>query len=167
MTMSRNAGGRTAQLKEIQSKLRELLGMVDAALSAEGSEGTPSERIRARSPAAPTHAQTYPPGYDYRDDPEGLFEALTRLQAKVEEINDNDDLDLDELRRELCIRAAEARCLQTQCALGSPEANLAINVIRLMTKIVSEEQPGFVYGLAQGHSTDWGQKILDLENESG
>jgi hypothetical protein len=68
----------------------------------------------------------------------------------------------DQLRGELQLRAAEARLLQTQCTDRDPEWNGLVTVIRTLTRITTDERPGFVYGLAANHMTDWGKKIEEI-----
>lgn len=166
MTRTKTPVPAATVLTGLRRDLEAMIRRVDAAL-----DGTdPEPEVRSPRPARRTPLpvdQTYPSGYDYRDDPEGLRQALSDLYARVVDVEDNLDLYDDDLslHREMCLRAAEARMFQIQAAENSREWETAVGIIRSLTRLVSEEKPGFVYGLAANHNTDWGKKILDILSE--
>ena len=146
-------------LVDIRRDLVALLQRVDQALGEPG-EGSPRSPRRVQVPVS----QTYPPGFDHRGDPEGLRMALVALYDRVvlvDRLVDNFDTD-DLLRHEVCLRAAQARLLQTQTEEGSREWETAVGIIRTLTRVVADTKPGFVYGLASTHNTNWGMKIQEI-----
>ena len=148
-----------AILLSLRRDLEAILQRVDAALY--GVDQNVPRPVRRHQIPVP---QTYPKEYDFRSDPKGLRLALVALVARVAliEANQSKFLAGNDLYNELCLRAAEARIYQLQSLDDTSEWETAIGVIRSLTRIVSEQLPGFVYGLASTHNTDWGQKILDI-----
>lgn len=140
------------------------LQRVDDALS-----GQVTTARQGRRPPLP-FPQTYLPQYDFRRatvDPAVMAKfriALGELQTRVSQIDGHtyQFIDDGQLCNELCLRAAEARLYQVQAEEGSSEWETALAVVRTLTRIVAEETPGFVYGLALGHNTDWGMKISEV-----
>lgn len=107
--------------------------------------------------------QTYPEGYDFRGDPEGLHTRAQMLLTRVSKLSDAAaDLDPRDLYQEVRLRAAEARLLQTQVVDGTTTWETLVQVVKALTRVVSYERPGYVYGLASSHNTDWGKVIQDV-----
>ena len=105
-------------------------------------------------------AQTYPPKHDFRQDPEGLRQAVTELQDRVMHLDEvAEDLNPTDLFHEISLRAAKARLFQTQATEGSKEWETLVQIVKTLTRIVSDLRPGYVYGLASGHNANWGEKI--------
>jgi hypothetical protein len=154
-----NKPSHVSVLQGIRRDLEALLRRVDDALSDPGSQGPRP----ARQMPVPVD-QTYIPGYDFRDNLDGLKEALAALHKRVQLITTHGDQFEyeDDFRNELCLRAAEARLFQIQAGEGTPEWETAVGVIRTLTRVVAEQRPGFIYGLSSTHNTDWGQKITDI-----
>lgn len=145
------------KIRELRSKLLELVGLVDSIV--DNDTGPINYTSRAGK-------QTYPADMDFRDDPDGLGRALGDLSARIGELRENsDEYDDERFQHALCLFTAEARCLQTQCRADSPNAETASNLIRFLGRIVHDENPGFVYGLNRSHVCDWGAKILELRNQ--
>ena len=155
--------GAITLLIDIRRELAELLQRVDAALSGEDVsvrlKKKPSGSKRFPIPGT----QTYPSGMDYRGDMEGLRGALTRLHDRVSWVDGHREVfGPGDLFKELCLRTAEARLLQIQTTENSREWETAVGVIRTLTRIVAATEPGFVYGLASTHNTDWGRKMEEI-----
>jgi len=151
------------KLIEIRSDLQKLLVRLDEAI-AEASTSTPNrndpETVRGRTPRM---QQTYIEGYDFRNDSRGFAERVRLLSERVDWLDENSDkFSDDQLRNELQLRTAEARLLQTQCDDRNPEWNAIVSTIRTLTRIATDERPGFIYGLAANHTTDWGKKIEEV-----
>lgn len=107
--------------------------------------------------------QTYPEGYDFRGDGEGLNTKAQMLLTRVTKLGDAAaNLDPQDLYQEVRLRAAEARLLQTQVTNGTATWEVLVQVVKALTRVVSYERPGYVYGLASSHNTDWGKVIQDV-----
>lgn len=151
------------KLIEIRSDLQKLLVRLDEAIE-DSSRPEPNRNdpdvIRNRTPRM---QQTYIAGYDFRDDRRGFSSKVDKLMERVNWVDENSENFADEqLRNELQLRAAEARLLQTQCTDRDPEWNTLVTAIRTLTRITTDERPGFIYGLAANHTTDWGKKIEEV-----
>jgi hypothetical protein len=151
------------KLIEIRSDLQRLLVRLDDAINESGSMSRREpDVIRSR---VPRMTQSYPEGYDFRaalraGDRRDFHKKVRDLLDHVLWLDENtEDYEDEELRNELSLRAAEARLFQTQCEEGDPEWNEIVTVIRALTRISTDERPGFIYGLASSHMTDWGLKI--------
>lgn len=145
-------------LVDIRRSLEDLLDRVDEALGDHG-DSTPRSPRRFQVPVT----QTYPEGMDFRDDPEGLRHALVKLHDRTTWVEAHlGKFSLADLHQEMCLFAAKARLLQVQSAEDSREWETAVGVIRRLTRIVSDSRPGFVYGLASTHNTNWGVKIQEI-----
>lgn len=155
------------KLTEIRSELQRLLVRLDDAITESSAIMSRREPdvIRSRTPRM---TQSYPEGYDFRaalkaEDRRDFRQKVKALLAHVLWLDENaGDYEDEELRDELSLRAAEARLLQTQCTESDPEWNEIVTVIRTLTRISTDERPGFIYGLASSHMTDWGKKIEHL-----
>lgn len=148
-------------LVDIRRDLEAILQRVDNALGDAGGEAAPSRAPRRfQMPAT----QTFPEGMDFRDDTEGLRKALVELYDRATWVGDNLDKFASDssLHQEMCILAAKARLFQIQADENSREWETAVGVIRSLTRIVADTKPGFVYGLASTHNTNWGAKIQEL-----
>jgi hypothetical protein len=163
-----------SKLVAIRSDLQKLLVRLDEAINEDVPllrEAPPRETtLRPRNAfdegrrRSPQMQQTYLPEYDFREDRLGLSAKVTELLDRVRWLDDNSESFTDGgLHLELQLRTAEARLLQIQCNDAEPEWNDIITIIRTLTRIVTDERPGFVYGLATNHTTDWGQKITDVK----
>jgi len=95
----------------------------------------------------------------------GLQQAIGALRDRVAQVDQLEEYTERGLFMEIKLRTAEARLFQSQCQEGSSEWETTVNVIRTLTRIVSEERPGFVYGLAAGHNTDWGLMIQEVRED--
>lgn len=147
-------------LVDLRRDLEAILQRVDIALGDMGE--APPSRIPRRFQMPAT--QTFPEGDDFRDDPEGLRRALVVLHDRVAWVGNNlDKFNADTaLHQEMCLLAAKARLYQVQSEEDSREWETAVGVIRSLTRIVSDTKPGFVYGLASTHNTNWGAKIQEI-----
>lgn len=148
-------------LVDLRRDLEAILQRVDLALGDLGESPPPSRAPRRfQMPAT----QTFPEGYDFRDDPEGLRRALVVRHDRASWVGDNLDKfkNSQDLHQEMCILAAKARLFQIQAEEDSREWETAVGVIRSLTRIVADTKPGFVYGLASTHNTNWGAKIQEL-----
>lgn len=161
----KNKQSQAYKLIEIRSDLQKLLVRLDEAI-ADSSRNTEVQHrndpdvIRSRIPKM---QQTYILGYDFRDDRRGFTDKVDELKGRVDWVDENSESFSDEqLRNELQLRAAEARLLQTQCTDRDPEWNTLVSAIRTLTRITTDERPGFIYGLAANHTTDWGKKIEEV-----
>ena len=149
------------KLIEIRSDLQRLLVRLDEAIAESSmSSRRDPEVIRSRTPRM---QQTYIEGYNFLDDPRGFSEKVEEILRRIEWVDENSDKFADdELKSELQLRTAEARLLQTQCTDRDPEWNSLVSAIRTLTRITTDERPGFIYGLAVNHTTDWGRKIEEV-----
>lgn len=159
----KNKQSQAYKLIEIRSDLQKILVRLDEAI-AESSRSEPHRNdpdvIRSRTPRM---QQTYIAGYDFRDDRRGFTSKVDKLMERVDWVDENSESFADEqLRNELQLRTAEARLLQTQCTDRDPEWNTLVSAIRTLTRITTDERPGFIYGLAANHTTDWGKKIEEV-----
>lgn len=159
----KNKPNTTYKLIEIRSDLQKLLVRLDEAI-AESSRSEPHRSdpdvVRNRTPRM---QQTYIAGYDFRDDRRGFPAKVDKLMNRVNWVDENSERFADDqLKNELQLRAAEARLLQTQCTDRDPEWNDLVTAIRTLTRITTDERPGFIYGLAANHTTDWGKKIEEV-----
>lgn len=147
-------------LVDIRRDLEALLQRVDNALEDTGEALPPRAPRRFQMPAT----QTFPEGMDFRDNTEGLRKALVELYDRATWVGDNLDKFASDssLHQEMCILAAKARLFQIQAEENSREWETAVGVIRSLTRIVADTKPGFVYGLASTHNTNWGAKIQEL-----
>lgn len=158
----RNPAEAITTLTELRRDAESFLSRIDFALSSLGHHDRHPRRPVPRKNQLPT-AQTYPEGYDFRNDPEGLRKAIETLRDRVMRIDsDFDEFNDDQFFGELRLRTAEARILQSQCEENSSEWETTVGAIRTMTRIVSEEKPGYVFGLSASHNTDWGKLILKV-----
>lgn len=147
-------------LVDIRRDLEAILQRVDNALGDTG-EASPSRAPRRfQMPAT----QTFPEGMDFRDDTEGLRKTLVELYDRATWVGNNLDKFKGDmaLHQEMCLLAAKARLFQIQAEENSREWETAVGVIRSLTRIVADTKPGFVYGLASTHNTNWGAKIQEL-----
>ena len=156
------------KLIEIRSDLQRLLVRLDDAITeASVSARREPDVIRGR---VPRMTQTYLSGYDFRSslkvgDRRDFNKKVDELLSRVQWVDEKSDVFEDnDLRNELQLRAAEARLLQTQCAEGDPEWNDIVTIVRTLTRITTDERPGFIYGLATTHMTDWGKKIEEIRD---
>ena len=141
--------GLRRDLEGMRKSLDDMMDRVDAALDGRSFQGP----------------QTYLQAYDFRDDPEGLYKALRDLQSRVTLVgNRASSFTNRQLFDELSLRAAEVRLYQSQVQEQSQEWDLAVGIIRSLTRIASEHRPGYVYGLASSHHADWGRKIEDIRD---
>lgn len=140
-----------ALLLDIRRNLELILKRVDDALS----DGSPR---RMQIPVT----QSFPQGYDFREDPEGLRMGLGELADRVQLVSMTIFNRREDLHNEVCLRAAEARLFQLQAEENSSEWETAVGIIRTLTRLVAEQRPGFVYGLSSVHNADWGKKIEDI-----
>ena len=151
------------KLIEIRSDLQKLLVRLDEAIAESSRPETnrnDPDVIRSRTPRM---QQTYIAGYDFRNDSRGFADKVNKLSDQVSWLDENSEkLSDDDLRNALQLRTAEARLLQTQCTDRDPEWNTIVSTIRTLTRITTDERPGFVYGLAANHTTDWGKKIEEV-----
>jgi hypothetical protein len=159
----KNKPNTTYKLIEIRSDLQKLLVRLDEAI-AESSRSEPHRNdpdlVRSRTPRM---QQTYIAGYDFREDRRGFAAKIDKLMDRVNWVDENSEtLTDDQLRNELQLRTAEARLLQTQCTDRDGEWNALVTAIRTLTRITTDERPGFIYGLAANHTTDWGKKIEEV-----
>jgi len=147
-------------LVDLRRDLEAILQRVDIALGdLEGSPHSSSAPRRFQIPVA----QTFPDGTDFRGHPDALRSALGGLQERTQWVQSNlSKFSTGDLHQEMCVLAARARLIQVQTEEGSREWETAVGVIRSLTRIVADTKPGFVYGLASTHNTDWGAKIQDL-----
>jgi hypothetical protein len=126
-------------------------------------EPRPTREPREPKELAEPVQQTYPEGYDFRQSPEGLRTSLLKVMNRVNRIDKRvEDLDAKILYDELRLMAAEARLLQTQCSKDTQEWETVVQIIKALTRIASDRRPGYIYGLASSHNTDWGAVILDV-----
>lgn len=157
--------GALTALVDLRRDVSDILDRIDAVLvGLDGSHGSNNSATKGRQIPS---TQSYPPGYDFRTFPEGLGQGLSVLYDRVALVDTNvESFEYDEdLYNEICLRAAEARLYQHQAREGSREWETAVGVIRTLTRIVSEQRPGFVYGLASNHNTDWGKKIEEIRSK--
>lgn len=147
-------------LVDIRRDLEAILQRVDNALGDAGEAAPIRAPRRFQMPAT----QTFPEGYDFRDNPEGLRKALVELYDRATWVGENlNKFETDAaLHQEMCLLAAKARLFQIQAEENSREWETAVGVIRALTRIVADTKPGFVYGLASTHNTNWGAKIQEL-----
>ena len=163
----KNKQSQAYKLIEIRSDLQKLLVRLDEAIAESsrtpdsfGSHRNDPDVIRSRTPRM---QQTYIAGYDFRNDSRGFADKVNKLSDQVSWLDENSEkLSDDDLRNALQLRTAEARLLQTQCTDRDPEWNTIVSTIRTLTRITTDERPGFVYGLAANHTTDWGKKIEEV-----
>ena len=152
-------------LVDLRRDVSDILDRIDAVLvGLDGSQGSCNSFTKGRQIPA---TQSYPLGCDFQNCPEGLPGALSALFDRVALVDTNvESFEYDEdLYNEICLRAAEARLYQLQAREGSREWETAVGVIRTLTRIVAEQRPGFVYGLASNHNTDWGRKIEEIRSK--
>lgn len=150
------------KLIEIRSDLQKLLVRLDEAIAEVSTvpNRNDPEAVRIRTPRM---QQTYIEGYDFRNDARGFAGKVHLLSERVDWLDENSDkFSDDQLKNELQLRTAEARLLQTQCNDRDPEWNSIVSAIRALTRIATDERPGFIYGLAANHTTDWGKKIEEV-----
>jgi hypothetical protein len=150
------------KLIEIRSEMQKLLVRLDEAIaeSPTTTNRNDPDVIRNRTPRM---QQTYITGYDFRDDARGFHAKVNKLKERVDWVDENSEMfSDDQLKNELALRAAEARLLQTQCGEDASEWNSLVGIIRTLTRVATDERPGFVYGLAANHTTDWGKQIEDV-----
>lgn len=147
-------------LVDIRRDLEAILQRVDAALEDAGEVPPSRAPRRFQMPAT----QTFPEGMDFRDNTEGLRAALVELYDRATWVGNNLNKFASDttLHHEMCILAAKARLFQIQAEENSREWETAVGVIRSLTRIVADTKPGFVYGLASTHNTNWGAKIQEL-----
>lgn len=164
MTSPRNKPSPTVSnltvLVDIRRDLEAIIQRVDHALGDTGETPPPRSPRRFQMPAT----QTFPEGYDFRDNIEGLRKALVDLYDRTTWVGGNLDKfhTSEALYQEMCLLAAKARLFQIQAEENSREWETAVGVIRSLTRIVADTKPGFVYGLASTHNTNWGAKIREL-----
>ena len=154
------AVGTITVLVDLRRDLEAMLQRVDMALG--DTDEVPHPRVPRRFQMPAT--QTFPEGYDFRDDTTGLRKALVELYDRATWVGDNLDKFKGDmaLHQEMCLIAAKARLFQIQAEENSREWETAVGVIRSLTRIVADTKPGFVYGLASTHNTNWGAKIQEL-----
>ena len=168
-----NQGQDNGELPNLMALRREIGGiltrvdkMIEDSMANGGNNGGNihgNGNTRPVTQAVAPVPQTYPEGYDYRGNTAGIREALHVLDLRVGDVIASvAEFAMEDLHDEIRLRTAEARLYQTQCPQGSPEYANTISVLKRLTRLVSEEQPGFVYGLAASHNANWGDTITEV-----
>jgi hypothetical protein len=147
-------------LMDLRRDLGTLQQRVDDAIQ-QIVEGAPVSRPTRQFQLPVT--QTPDPEFNFRGNPEGLRHALVTLHDRVSWVENNlYKFNQEALHQEMCLLVAKARLFQGQSEEGSREWETAVGVIRTIGRIVAAQKPGFVYGLAITHNTDWGAKVRVL-----
>lgn len=170
---TRNRNPQSSALSAIRAELCSVLQRVDSLIAQESGEGSYQAGSQpARAPALTQKSlpipvdQTYSAGYDFRGNPDGLRQAVIDLQKRVGLVDEiADEMHAADLHFECKLDTAKARILQIQAKENSSEWESVGRVVKTLTRIVNDCRPGFVYGLAAGHNTDWGKAIEELLEE--